>query len=210
MADTRRATKPSPIRYLPRRGITNSRNMGADLMQTYSSPSGEGLVADKEYGIEFHVRLTNEAFVMATEKDWKPGLQIAFPRLEITYCAAIPETVPWMVFEVCFRAPYASPDEPIRFDTVGRIIADHITETLDCGNLDTVQASWISARTGTPKEISNFFYKGYEGAQIGADDLPSIGERLAGIWGETEKVGKFALIAVCAILAMKVVDVVKE
>jgi len=179
-------------------------------MQTYSAPSGEGLVAEKEYGVEFHARLTNEAVVMATEKNWKLSLQIAFPRLEITYCAAIPEAVPWVIFEICFRAPYASPDEPIYFNTVARIIADHVTETLGCGSLDTMEASWISARTGTPKEIRNFFYKGYEGAQIGADDIPSIGERLAGIWGETEKVGKFALIAVCAILAMKVVDVVKK
>jgi len=179
-------------------------------MQSYHSPSSEGLVPEKEYGIEFHARLTDVAFLMATEKNWRLSLQVAFPRLEITYVAATPEEVPWMIFEVCFRAPYASPDEPIRFNAVARIVADHITETLGCGSLDTAEASWISARTGTPKEISNFFYKGYEGAQIGADDLPSMGERLAGIWGQTEKVGKFALIAVCAILAMKVVDVVKE
>lgn len=179
-------------------------------MQTYSAPSGEGLVAEKEYGLSFHSKLTNEALVMATEKNWKLSLQVAFPRLEITYVRAIHETASWVLFEVCFRAPYATANEPIYFSTVGRLIVDHITETLGCGDLDTTETSWISGHSGTPKEISDFFYKGYQGAQIGADDLPGIGERLAGIWGQTEKVGRFALIAVCAILAMKVVDVVKE
>ena len=179
-------------------------------MQTYSAPLSEGLVPEKEYGIEFHLKLTNEAHKIAVEKNWRLSLEVAFPRLEITYCAAIPETTEWMIFEVCFRAPYASPEEPIRFDTVGRIIADHVTETLGCGNLDTVEASWISARTGTPKEVSNFFYKGYQGGDLGADTPISIGDRLSGIWNQTEMVGRFAVVAVGAVLAIKVVGVVRK
>jgi len=189
--------------------------MEADLMESFKKPLAVGLLPHKEYGIEFHLKLTNEAIELASKKNWKTAIQIQFPGLVITYSSAYVEMMKagptgWVTFEVSFTAPYATKEEPIAFNTVGQLITDYVSETLGCGNLDTVEGSWISARIGKAGEVSDFFYKGYQGGEIGADTPISIGDQLSGIWDRTEKVGRFAVVVVGAILAMKVVDVVRK
>jgi len=184
-------------------------------METFKSPPRVGMLPDKEYGIEYALRASDEAIALAEAKDWKTTFQIIFHGIEITYAGVtvFRDDPAQIVFEIAFAAPNASPQSPIYFDVAGRQFVDYATMVLGTGNLESQEAAWIAARIGEPGEVSTFYYKGYSGERVGEDGT-GFGEHLAdtlgGIGAGIERFGKYALIGIGGIVLIKVLDVMRD
>jgi len=180
-------------------------------METFKSPPRIGMLADKEYGIEYVVRASDEAIALAKEKDWKTTFQTVFHGLEITYCGiTIFEQDPaQIVFAVAFTAPNASPKSPIYFDVAGRQFVNYTAMVLGTGNSESQDIAWISARIGDPGEVSTFLYKGYTGERVGEDGR-SLVDTLAGFGSGLEKIGKYVLFGIGGIILIKVIDLMRD
>jgi len=186
-------------------------------MQTlHGGPSRVGMLPEKEYGVEFVVKASDEAIALAEGRDWKRTYQMKFYGLGITYCEVTvfkEPPVPQIVFEIAFTAPHSTLDEPIYLDVVGQLLTDYAAFLLGTGNIDTEEMSWISTRMGEPGEISTFFHKGYEGEQIGEEDknlAEKLADTLRNIGTQTGNVGKFVLIGIGGIALIKLLDVMED
>jgi len=191
-------------------------------MKTFDRAPSIALYPDQEYGIEFVVRLSDEAVKIAEEKDWAAAFQTTFYGVRINHCTAtvvrpsplVPVGGPEIVFAIAFTVPADDISEsPIYFDVASRQFADYAAMILGAGDSNSQDVLWIAARVGEPGELSQY-YTGYENlpqrpepptTPLGTlfDFLPRMGEAL-------ERWAKYALIGIGGIILIKVIDWMRD